>query len=810
MIEKITSIKNLAVFRNFEWDKSVHDPNGKVISFAAINVLYGRNYSGKTTLSRVIRALETGAISDKYDNPGFTVSFDGGKNITEKDLSTHNKTIRVFNEDFVRDNLKCISNPEDSIVPFAVVVGDDNNKIELAIKALESEIGSNEVGKETGLYANLMSAKQSRKSLSSIYEKAVSLLEKSISEKATDKTIGIKYHADKFGDINYTKGKLENDIKTVLEPTYTPIDKKRQLELEQLLTEQAKAPIPELSSVTLSMDKFILQARELVEKKIAVSDKIVELIKNNVLNEWVKKGCELHKDKRESCALCGCTITEARWAELDKHFDEESKKLEEAITGLLQSIVAQKEAVQSGLLVDKNLFYLKYHSGIDELVSLYATASDKYINQLTELANQLHNRIGTITIPLKFKQPQDYSDELRGIWASYEALRIGSNKYTDTLGADQKEAYKLLRLKEVANFVISSKYSDALQNIKTLKEDADIAKVKEDTIQVTIKSKEREIHDHKQKLNDEEKGALKVNEYLNNFFGHGFLSLQAVKDNKTDDKKIRFEIIRDGKKAYHLSEGECSLIAFCYFMAKLDDIDTRETKPIIWIDDPVSSLDGNHIFFVYSLIATEVTNKKVFEQLFISTHNLDFLKYLKRINGKYLESGKDLPKVYFIVTRQDSDSTVQLMPKYMKDYVTEFNYLFHEIYKCSCIEKVDDTNFTGFYNFGNNARKFLEIYLFYKYPDNEEDRVKMERFFGEGKIPVIFTERINNEYSHLKGDIERASLPVEVPEMLTVAKLIINKIKEDKAQYLALMKSIGVDVPAEADIITPDCPGNML
>lgn len=90
------------------------------------------------------------------------------------------------------------------------------------------------------------------------------------------------------------------------------------------------------------------------------------------------------------------------------------------------------------------------------------------------------------------------------------------------------------------------------------------------------------------------------------------------------------------KKAFHLSEGECSLIAFCYFMAKLDDIETKGNQPIIWIDDPISSLDANHIFFVYSLINAEiVTPEKYkdggeikerdrFKQLFISTHNLDF------------------------------------------------------------------------------------------------------------------------------------------------------------------------------------------
>src|SRR5690606_11101266 len=162
---------------------------------------------------------------------------------------------------------------------------------------------------------------------------------------------------------------------------------------------------------------------------------------------------------------------------------------------------------------------------------------------------------------------------------------------------------------------------------------------------------------------DEEKGALKVNAYLNNFFGHDFLTLQALEaPDQSGGKKIRFEIIRNGKKAHHLSEGECSLIAFCYFMAKFEDIETKGCKPIIWIDDPISSLDSNHIFFVYSLINSEIVAKQDFEQVFVSTHNLDFLKYLKRLpNGGKTEK--------FIVLRDGPKSQIRLMPKYLKDYV---------------------------------------------------------------------------------------------------------------------------------------------
>ena len=73
MITKFKSIKNLAVFQNYIWDSFVRDAADNVATFKAINVIYGRNYSGKTTLSRIVRALQNGEISDKYENPEFEI-----------------------------------------------------------------------------------------------------------------------------------------------------------------------------------------------------------------------------------------------------------------------------------------------------------------------------------------------------------------------------------------------------------------------------------------------------------------------------------------------------------------------------------------------------------------------------------------------------------------------------------------------------------------------------------------------------------------------------------------------------------------
>jgi wobble nucleotide-excising tRNase len=795
MITKFKTIKNLAVFQNFDWDTSLRDKGNNVILFKNLNIIYGRNYSGKTTLSRIIRSLETGKISDKYENPDFRISFKDEADVTHSNLNENSKKIRVFNEDFVRDNLKFIVNPDDSIVPFAILGG--NNQIEEEITALKAELGTKEEGKETGLYADLKNAIAKVKTATANHQTATGKLDNQLSKKATDREIGIKYKPERFGDQNYSKPKIEADIKTVIKASFKSITNEKQLELEKLLGEKTNDSIRSITSVNLKFIEFTEQVETLITKKIGASDKIEELVKDAVLNRWAKEGRLLHKDKLKDCVFCGNLIDKDRWTELDNHFDEESEILEKEIDSLIKQIEDEKKAILLGFKPNKNLFYSKFHSKVERLVELYKKTSLQYNNQLDSLKEQLESRKNDLINPKKYKIPFNYSKRLNSVWSIFNRVKDESNNYSDLLSEDQTNAKISLRLREVYDFATTIKYIEERESIKGLKTQLDDDIKKKTNISKGIKDKEDLIEAKRRLLNDEEKGALKVNEYLNGFFGHNFLSLQAIGHNELADgkKKVKFEIIRDGKKAHHLSEGECSLIAFCYFMAKLDDIDTKGSKPIIWIDDPISSLDGNHIFFVYSLINAEIVSKDLFEQLFISTHNLDFLKYLKRLPGALTKKEAD----FFIIKREEKNSKIKLMPKYLKDYVTEFNYLFHQIYKCSIADTEEDSEHHLYYNFGNNTRKFLEAFLFYKYPNAIENDDKLGRFFDDNKQASSMTDRINNEYSHLEGIFERSMIPVDIPEMKKTAQYILRRIeKKDKEQYDSLLKSIGVEVETEA------------
>lgn len=797
-IKKIDSIKNMAVYDDFQWSSSIRDTGNNIEEFKTLNVLYGRNYSGKTTLSRIFRALETGTISEKYNSPEFQLSFDGGITATQNSLSNHDQIVRVFNEDFVRDNLRFIVDDEQTINSFAIL-GEENAKLEEEIENHQAELGSEE--DKSGLLGELLGAEENFKKARKEHGDKSSELEGKLRDKANKTVTGIK-HNKTFGNANYNVPKIKADIAKVTQNTYYPISDAQVENFHGLLREQPKSEIAESTIFNLQYSAIVSRAKELIEKKIKVSNRIQELLNDVALNQWVRTGRGHHQDKRDKCAFCGSDLPEELWEKLDKHFDQESENLRNSLKDLLVSIENERSRVPTLLSIKNSDFYSNFTAGLDSLAEQLSSQTASYCTSVDSIKKQVEKRENDIFTPLEFDAPESFENALNASRDSYEQLRNESNQFTASLSAEQSEARAALRLHEVYTFVNDIKYDDECKAIEALNESMGKKEEAKNAAKEKVDVKRQKIAELKAQLKDESKGADRVNDYLNNFFGHQSLSLKAIEESPGDASSgYRFEVTRDDKKAFHLSEGECSLIAFCYFMAKLGDIETKGNQPIIWIDDPISSLDANHIFFVYSLINAEIVTPEKYEdggefkerdrfkQLFISTHNLDFLKYLKRLPG----ASNKKKSQYFIITRTDQVSNITLMPRYLKDYVTEFNFLFHQIYKCAHAQIECDENHDCYYNFGNNARKFLEAFLYYKYPNAVGTDDKLARFFGDDALASSLTDRINNEFSHLEGVFERSVLPIDVPEMKTTASFILRKIEEkDPDQYSALLQSIGV------------------
>lgn len=789
-VTKITEIKNLAVFKNFKWDSLVKNKDGKVEVFKDINIFYGRNYSGKTTLSKIFRAFETGSISDKYENPEFKILFDDNTSICQNNLADK-QNFRVFNSDFIDENLSFLRNSEDGkIQPFAIV-GEGNKKLIPEIEKLQNELGNKKEDEKTGLYKELDEKSENYITAQKLYRTKSNDVEKRLTDKARD----MKNACRNFVDASYNINSIKKDIETVFSQSFSILSEQDVVELKKVLQEEVKSGIQKANDYDFKYNELVTETKDLLLKKVESADKIQELVENALLNNWVKKGLELHTD-REKCAFCGQVLPEGRISLLQHHFNEEMDVLQKEIDDEISKIESEKNDITNkyATLKESDL-YVKYQEEAKSRIKIINQAIKSYIAELDKLVNQLKEKKEKVFNEVQFVEPNDVIQSVLDSIGKYNELIDEAIKYGNDLQTEKNKAKETLRLNIVTQFLSDIKYQDLCTEITNLSSDANTKKTDYENFQSEIIEKEKTLESKKTQLNDEKKGANKVNEYLSHFFGHDFLQLVPIEeDSETEDiKHYRFEIQRNGKQAFNLSEGECRLVAFSYFMAKLNDTQTANQKPIIWIDDPICSLDANHVFFVYSLISAEIAIRDSYEQLFITTHNLDFLKYLLRLKGKYLETDKDKQKNYFLVERKNDVSELILMPKYMKKHASEFNYLFNNIYQCATTE-INDETYPLFYNFSNNARKFLEVYLFYKFPDFSDDRKKQEAFFGT-KIPVFLNERVTNEYSHLAGGIERATTIVEYPveTMKKDAQLILDCIKNrDAEQYTALLNSVGV------------------
>ncbi len=98
MLRAFERIQNFGVFDDYSRPSDVED-------FGELNLIYGWNYSGKTTLSRVLRSIETQIVHPDYIGARFVVSTSQGAHISESSIVSNPEKIRVFNSDFVKANL---------------------------------------------------------------------------------------------------------------------------------------------------------------------------------------------------------------------------------------------------------------------------------------------------------------------------------------------------------------------------------------------------------------------------------------------------------------------------------------------------------------------------------------------------------------------------------------------------------------------------------------------------------------------------------------------------------------------------------
>ncbi|EDJ6378624.1 RloC protein, partial [Campylobacter jejuni] len=643
---------NFGSYKNFKWGNNLEE-------FKTINIFYGRNYSGKTTLSRIARSFELKKHNEDFLDGNFKIKLEDGNFLTQNDVIKSNLDIRVYNSDFVKENLNYLYDKKGNIKGFKSI-GEEQKNIKEIIEKREKILKTRN--------EKLQKLENDKKEFLNDDR------ETKLEEKFTEKASLIATNPNYLKGYRYNKTALKKDLNIIKnnEDAYI-LNNEEQNQFIKILEDKEKHNTN--FNNTFNKDNFqgiLKHSSEILEKEIIIKENLT-----SELRQWLEEGLKFHKEhlSTQQCKFCNNPLTLERIVWIENNIKDDSgekEKIEEELKDLLDNFENYKLELKKILQdIEYENFYSNYKDSFIALKEQLGANIANYNKELLKIEEKIKEKQKDVFTPIKLENTNDFSDEIFLILNKIENLCKENDEYTNKLSTNQDEAREKLRLNEVAKFAKDSDCFAIQDEIQNLKQNINTLEKSIATQNNKIDLLESRIEKYKEKLSNLETSTSNINKYLKSYFGHNMLELKVKKDDK-GQLNGEFEILRNGKQAKNLSEGECSLIAFCYFVASLKDANTKDKNPIIWIDDPISSLDNNHIFFIFSVIENEIVRKNSFEQFFISTHNLDFLKYIKRLKKSKSKQSKndekeyDFPQYYFIeksVKESMETSEVKKLPK---------------------------------------------------------------------------------------------------------------------------------------------------
>lgn len=751
MLKNIQRIKGFGIFDDYAKPPVIAD-------FAEKNVIYGWNYSGKTTISRLFNVLQTKTLPSDCHGAKFSLTDHAGTTITELSLGTSAKSVAVFNSDFVSRNL---SWDGEAFLPI-LLLGDDSIEAEKRISAFEALIQRCRHGFAT---------KRS----------AITAVDNAITE---GKTLVAK-------QIKTTLNIVEAFNAVHLTQVLTAIgidDEDHLLNADQLAAdlvlaltpEKDKLPAVQKVSLTVQLNTIRELATNLFAKTPSLSSTIEYLTTHPNVSEWVEFGLHLH-DQTNSCEFCGNKLDENRMLALRAHFSKDLLSHKQELQTLERKILAAK---------------------IEDPQKKEAEFNSQFREQLKPIAIQLKSAVSTYNGELdslnclcaaKLKSPftpqvvspgsTTTQSDVEEAASALNQLIAGNNVISENFTAERKNSALRLRRHYAAQFLLDYKVTEGelrksrwKKHQKRYTDVANQMKIEVQALQATI--------------NRAQKGREKMNERIAGLLGSESIQISVVKVADED----RFQLTRQGNVAKNMSEGEKTAIAFAFFLTKLQEVKSLQNL-IVYIDDPISSLDSNHIFQVFSIIKTAFFCQEepgradsawttTCRQLFLSTHNFEFFSLLKKLPCK-----KNRSRYYLVKRVSPTRSTLMDLPESILRHSSEYHYLFSVIY--NFYNSAVKTDIELLLSLPNAVRRFLELYTYSKIPraDSTVEQRSAILFGAEGSSRIT---KVLHHFSHLES-IERLAVNTDlISDIENVVIEVVEHIKKDEQHFNALVQQAAI------------------
>ncbi len=748
MLRKFEEIKDLGVFPNFKWESGLQQ-------FEFFNLIYGWNGTGKTTLSRLLRYLENNEYLPEGWQPKFKILTDAGVG-ADTNPSFLLGSICVFNTDFVEDNIRWRDGRTNKIS-----IGKASQELAEKLAIDRKSLNQKEEERLT-TNQNLQSTEKSRDGF----------LTKRASEIKKRLTTGI---ADKYR--TYNKNDFLNALSFIKSSKAQSSFMKLSAEEEKRLNAEIQQPAKDevkLISLPQVIPQTLLDESSDILNKTPASSFIDILRKDSELNAWVKRGFDIHSERKEKeCQFCLQTIPAERLGALDKHFSDEYAAFIAEIDRIGKSLKGFNEKYSEYLLVSAKDIDLEYQDEYSKTQQAFYKFKDEWKDliekALSELRKKRENPFENFKSTIS-EQIQKYEE---GVLQCLDTVNLILEKHNDkskNIGTIISQAKEKIEHSMVVSLI--EEYSKLESDIESGKK-----KITKANHEISILKKE--IENTAQSAIDTKIGESVVNKDLHRFLGRDDIELK-------DEEDGGYSIVRNGKKARYLSEGEKTAIALIYFFSKI-----REGKPLnektIVIDDPISSLDSQSTHFALSFIRDRVVDAK---QVFLLTHNFYCLKEIKRWGR-----GSKGYKNYMIECRLEGSpvqrcSHITALDYLLDKYDSEYHYLFSKLYNWS-ETKTTASTLEEMYPLANMARKVLETFLSFKVPDHTKPREQMKHLNDVDETERNRLIRFLDVMSH-SDSLDRLNEfpPNSVEEMESVISSLMKIIETTDKDHFKGMKSV--------------------
>lgn len=717
-IKRIVSVSGLATF-------SAYEASDDLPELRQHNLFYGFNGAGKSSIATLLAGIGDESSGAEFDEAiKFRIELSDGTFISKFDAQSSLKgRLFVFNKKFVADNFKWDESRANPIFYIGTKQREASLELEKIIaetKRLKSELDETEI-----------TASQAESEFAAFKTDVARGI---ASELGLGRNFTAHHLVNKYADSSLGSGDHISDS-----------DQERARSVIGLheagpALNRIRSPATMLSQ---SLHAFVSICGEAVQGAI-----LSDLLEHGSMYSWVREGHEYHKEHELStCLFCGSELTTERMAlvanAIGDRMGQIARRAEEArqvIGDRIQGLERQLEMTSM-----ENLVVSTIRPAFVEAAVKQSSAVARYLQSLRKLHALLQKKAkvpSEVIDRSKFESHVDFEHAERVFVESLECTNKVIEQHNEIcrhLRAEQeRQRARLLR-----HYLYQAK-----SQYDSLRAADENARRKRQKLVAAIQKCNNSVNEITQQMRAHAPAAETINLLVQQYLGHSELALAPVDSG--------FQLVRYGEKSVGKpSEGEQTAIVLCYFVAMLAGEGRKVGDLIVVLDDPISSLDSKSLNYAASLIQAKLVDVG---QLFVFTHNLQLFNELKKwMKSRCQKDGVSDTKVtasmFLVESRVSSltgrrESTIVRLPKYLREYESEYHYMFHLLLQCKEPGEVRDMYL---YTMPNLLRKVLDVFCSFRQPDGDGFRGRVSRVGKEAAIDpvrVASLERLVQLESH--------------------------------------------------------------